>query len=167
MKSTIKVTAPNCLHMIPGGQYNLNEDSQVEARVVKLHMLIHHMEMMIEDLCESNENNIKKGKEAEVLADALFKEYRLSIEKGLNVFDERGSAEAGVDPIGYKVRLIVNELKEAKGYCEDAVEASYIRALIQLITYVDVIEYKKLHAKLDDFEKDAGRMLYWKNSTKL
>lgn len=165
--STIKVVKPNFLDMKPGGWYNLNEDNWLENRIVKLHLLAHHVELMINDLCETSENRIKKGKETERLADELFKEYKRGIEKGLNMFDVVGSAEEGVDPISYRIGLVVDELKEAKSYCENDIERDYIKSLIQLATYVDIEEYQKLHAKLDSFEKDHDTVLYWKDRTKL
>lgn len=165
--SVIKVVKPNYLDLRPGGYYNLNEDNQLEARVAKLHILAHHIELMINDLCETSENRIKKGKEAEKLADELFKGYKHGIEKGLNMFDVVGSAEEGIDPVSYRIGLVVEELREAKAYCENDIEMGYIKTLIQLATYVDIEEYKKLHAKLDAFEKDYNTVLYWKDSTRL
>lgn len=82
----VKVMAPNTLNTKPGGTYNLNECSNVERMVAKLHVFQHHISLMIASLCESSENRIRFGQETEELASKLYSIYEPFIVDGIDPF---------------------------------------------------------------------------------
>jgi hypothetical protein len=83
--SSIKVVEPMVFDMHPGGRYNLNEDNYVETAVVKLHLLSHFVDMMINSYCCTGENQIILGTETDALANQLFDLYRPLFEAGIDI----------------------------------------------------------------------------------
>ena len=166
--STITVVKPNYLDMHPGGAYNLNEDNSIELRIVKLHLLKHHIAMMEEDICANGENRIHRHRETEHLADMLFDIYKPCIELGVDIFNAEGEYYLEkVTPLVQLFKDVRAELTEALECTENAIEAGYLKALLEVMHPDDLTEYRKLHAFLDAYEEDYRTSLYWKTSTKL
>jgi hypothetical protein len=85
--SEIKVNGPNRLYVRGSGQYNLDENNELETRVVRIHLLQHLLNIACEGLIDCNEMNTLFGTRFESLADELYEFYRPFIEAGVNIFD--------------------------------------------------------------------------------
>lgn len=82
----INVLKSGVIELRPGGVYNLNEDNEVELRVVKLHLLKAFADLCAEDVSSMAENHVVLGDAIEGLADRLFEVYGPSIMRGHDVF---------------------------------------------------------------------------------
>lgn len=85
--STIKVVGKNVVHTRPGGTYDLNENNDIESRVVRLHLLSHFCDLAIEELYNNGETRLLKGGRIEQLADDLFEDFVPFIKEGVNIFE--------------------------------------------------------------------------------
>lgn len=166
--STITVAKPNMLEMHPGGWYNLNEDNSIELRIVKLHILKHHIAMMEEDISANGENRIHRHREAEHLADMIFDIYKPCIELGIDIFNADGEYyEEKVNPLIQKLKDTRAILEESLQYSEDATEVSYLKALLETMHPDDLTEYRKLHAQASEYSETACKWFSWPRDTKL
>lgn len=166
--STITVVKPNLLEMHPGGTYNLNEDNSIELRIVKLHLLKHHIAMMEEDICANGENHIHRHREAEHLADMIFDIYKPCIELGIDIFNADGEYyEEKTNPLQQRLLDARDILEEWLGYSTDAVEVSYLKALLETVHPDDLTEYRKLHAQATEYSEENSNWWYWPRATKL
>jgi hypothetical protein len=166
--STITVVKPNLLDIHPGGWYNLNEDNSIELRIVKLRILQHHISMMEEDIAANGENRIHRHREAEHLADMLFDVYKPCIELGIDIFNAEGVYyEEKIDPLISKLKDTRAILEECLGCSEDAIEVSYLKALLETMHPDDLTEYRKLHDQATEHSEEANKWFSWPRDTKL
>ena len=85
--ATAKVIAKNVIELRPGGFYNLNEDNEIERRVVNLHLLSMFAELAANELCENGEcMQTVLGMRLEQLGDDLFDKYMPFIANGIDIF---------------------------------------------------------------------------------
>lgn len=88
--ATAKVIAKNVIELHPGGFYNLNEDNEIERRVVNLHLVSMFTELAANELCENGEcMQTVLGMRLEQLGDDLFDKYAPFIANGVDIFSHQ------------------------------------------------------------------------------
>jgi hypothetical protein len=85
--ATAIVVGKNILELHPGGTYNLNEDNEIERRVVNLHLVSMFADMAAAELCQNGEcMQTLQGPRLEQLGEDIFEAYAPFIRQGINVF---------------------------------------------------------------------------------
>jgi len=88
MKKSAKVIGNNIIHMVPGGTYNLNENNEIEQRVINLHLLAMFADIATNELCENSEcMKTLFGPRMEQLGEDIFEKLMPFIKEGVDIFN--------------------------------------------------------------------------------
>jgi hypothetical protein len=88
MEKSAKVVGKNIIHMVPGGTYNLNDNNEIEQRVVNLHLLAMFADIAANELCENGEcMQTLFGSRMEQLGEDIFEKLMPFIKEGVDIFN--------------------------------------------------------------------------------
>jgi hypothetical protein len=167
VSTSIEVMKPNYLDIKGGGWYNLNEDNETEATVVKLHILQHMIGLMIENKCENGEITTHCNKEIMAAADKLFSIFQGAIAHGVDVFQDTDNYEQHSDPLITHMMRIQRELKSALECSDNSVEVGYICGLSNCLSTANFVEYRKMFKQMLEFFEERELDPYWVKYVKL
>jgi hypothetical protein len=87
MEKSAKVVGKNVLHMVPGGTYRLNDNNEIEQRVINLHLLAMFADIAADELCENGEClQTLFGPRMEQLGEDIFDRLAPYIKAGVDIF---------------------------------------------------------------------------------
>ena len=111
--ASVEVVGKNVVHFRPGGTYNLNEDNEIEKRIVNLRFLAMFAELAEAELSNNGEcMSVMFGPQMERLGEEIFERYQPFIENGCNIFDHTNFYERPA-LVAYAQRPIVNQFMNA------------------------------------------------------
>ena len=111
--ASVAVTGKNVVHFTPGGTYNLNENNEIEQRIVHLRLLGIFAELAEAELSYNGEcMSVGFGPQMERLGEEIFERYQSFIETGYNIFEHANFYERSA-LVNYMQRPIVNNYMNA------------------------------------------------------